>query len=74
VNSSGSSALGAVASAAPPLSAWSGAEHTAVLEAARLALSRDLTLAFRRRSQLLQPLAFFAMVTVVFTQSIYTER
>ena len=33
-------------------------------EAARMALRRDLTLAFRQRGQLIQPLAFFAMVTL----------
>jgi heme exporter protein B len=35
-------------------------------QAARLALRRDLTLAFRQRGQLVQPLAFFAMVTLLF--------
>jgi heme exporter protein B len=37
-----------------------------MLEAARLALSRDLRLAFRKRGQLVQPLAFFALVTMLF--------
>ena len=39
------------------------------LNAARLALLRDLLLAFRKRGQLLQPLAFFALVTVLFPLS-----
>lgn len=34
--------------------------------AARLVLERDLKLAFRKRSQLVQPLAFFAIVTTLF--------
>lgn len=36
------------------------------LAAARLVLTRDLKLAFRKRSQLVQPLAFFAIVTTLF--------
>lgn len=43
------------------------------LEAARLALLRDLQLAFRKRSQLVQPLAFFAMVTLLFPLAISPE-
>jgi len=43
------------------------------LEAARLALLRDLKLAFRKRGQLVQPLAFFALVTLVFPLSISPE-
>jgi heme exporter protein B len=43
------------------------------LEAARLALLRDLQLAFRRRGQLVQPLAFFAMVTMLFPLAISPE-
>jgi heme exporter protein B len=43
------------------------------LEAARLALLRDLRLAFRKRSQLIQPLAFFAMVTLLFPLAISPE-
>jgi heme exporter protein B len=43
------------------------------LEAARLALLRDLQLAFRKRSQLIQPLAFFAMVTLLFPLAISPE-
>ena len=41
--------------------------------AARLALQRDLTLAFRRPAQLLQPLAFFALVTMLFPLAISPE-
>jgi heme exporter protein B len=44
-----------------------------VLEAVRLALLRDLHLAFRKRSQLVQPLAFFAMVTLLFPLAISPE-
>jgi heme exporter protein B len=76
MNSSGSPALSALAttaSAAPQVSAWSAVERTPVLEAARLALARDLTLAFRRRNQLVQPLAFFAMVTLLFPLAISPE-
>jgi heme exporter protein B len=43
------------------------------LEAARLALLRDLQLAFRKRGQLVQPLAFFAMVTLLFPLAISPE-
>jgi heme exporter protein B len=39
---------------------------TSALTAARLVLLRDLTLAFRRRGELVQPLAFFAIVTTLF--------
>ena len=43
------------------------------LEAARLVLSRDLRLAFRKREQLVQPLAFFAIVTMLFPLAITPE-
>jgi heme exporter protein B len=43
------------------------------LTAARLALARDLQLAFRRRAQLVQPLAFFAIVTLLFPLAISPE-
>ena len=49
------------------------ADAAASLRAARLALLRDLTLAFRQRSQLIQPLAFFAMVTLLFPLAISPE-
>ena len=41
-------------------------EGAGALRAARLVLRRDLQLAFRKRDQLVQPLAFFAMVTMLF--------
>jgi heme exporter protein B len=43
------------------------------LDAAWLALLRDLQLAFRKRGQLVQPLAFFAMVTMLFPLAISPE-
>jgi len=44
-----------------------------VLDAARLVLERDLMLAMRRRGQLVQPLAFFAIVTTLFPLAISPE-
>jgi heme exporter protein B len=44
-----------------------------LLDAARLVLLRDLKLAFRRRGQLVQPLAFFAMVTTLFPLAVSPE-
>jgi heme exporter protein B len=44
------------------------------LSAARLVLERDLRLAFRKREQLVQPLAFFAIVTTLFPLAITPER
>ena len=46
---------------------------TSALGAARLALGRDLRLAFRRGGQLVQPLAFFAIVTTLFPLSVTPE-
>ncbi len=43
------------------------------MTAARLALVRDLRLAFRKRGQLVQPLAFFAIVTTLFPLGITPE-
>ena len=43
------------------------------LRAARLTLARDLTLAFRKRGQLIQPLAFFALVTMLFPLAVSPE-
>lgn len=43
------------------------------LSAARLVLARDLKLAFRKRSQLIQPLAFFAIVTTLFPLGVSPE-
>ncbi len=48
----------------------STSETTPALEAARLVLARDLRLAFRRPSELLQPLVFFAIVTTLFPLAI----
>ncbi|HEY6454343.1 MAG TPA: heme exporter protein CcmB [Steroidobacteraceae bacterium] len=45
-------------------------EMTPPLRAARLVIARDLMLAFRRPEQLVQPLAFFVMVTALFPLSI----
>jgi heme exporter protein B len=47
---------------------------TSPLTAVRLVITRDLTLAFRRPEQLLQPLAFFVMVTTLFPLSVSPER
>lgn len=49
------------------------AQRVSSLTAAALALSRDLTLAFRKPAQLLQPLAFFALITMLFPLSISPE-
>jgi heme exporter protein B len=49
------------------------AHSPSAFEAAHLALLRDLQLAFRKRSQLVQPLAFFAMVTLLFPLAISPE-
>lgn len=57
----------------PHAAAWADAAAVSMLEAARLALARDLRLAFRKRGQLVQPLAFFAMVTMLFPLSISPE-
>lgn len=46
---------------------------TSALHAARLVLARDLKLAFRKRGQLAQPLAFFAIVTTLFPLAITPE-
>jgi heme exporter protein B len=54
-------------------SAVQEAQGAPALEAARLALSRDLTLAFRKRGQLIQPLAFFALVTMLFPLAVSPE-
>ncbi len=60
---SGSVALPAPRAAAAP----------SALRIARLVLARDLRLAFRKRAQLVQPLAFFAIVTTLFPLSISLE-
>ena len=50
-----------------------GVQPASALEAARLALLRDLQLAFRKRGQLLQPLAFFVMVALLFPLAVSPE-
>jgi heme exporter protein B len=61
------------ATAADSPAAGAAGEGATVLEAARLVLQRDLMLAFRGRGQLLQPLAFFAIVTTLFPLAISPE-
>lgn len=46
---------------------------TSALAAARLTLARDIRLALRKRGQLAQPLAFFAIVTTLFPLGISPE-
>src|ERR1041384_7875253 len=46
---------------------------TSALAAAQLMLARDIRLAFRKRGQLVQPLAFFAIVTTLFPLGISPE-
>lgn len=48
-------------------------QRTSALQAAWRVLSRDLRLAFRRRGELVQPLAFFAIVTTLFPLGISPE-
>jgi heme exporter protein B len=48
-------------------------ETPSALAVAWLALGRDLRLAFRKREQLIQPLAFFVIVTALFPLSITPE-
>jgi heme exporter protein B len=66
VNSPSALEVNATADAAAAASA-------SVSGAALLALRRDLTLAFRRPAQLIQPLAFFALVTLLFPLAISPE-
>ena len=70
-------ALSARELAAAEATAWvdNPAPHqrASALAAARLALARDLRLAFRKRGQLVQPLAFFALVTMLFPLAISPE-
>jgi heme exporter protein B len=58
---------------APSAAAVSGALPISSFAAARMALKRDLTLAFRHGGQLLQPPAFFAMVTLLFPLAVSPE-
>jgi heme exporter protein B len=48
-------------------------QFTTPLMAARLVITRDLKLAFRRPEQLLHPLAFFVLVTTMFPLSVGPE-
>jgi heme exporter protein B len=69
-------AAGPLPSQAPAVAAYRGdgaAVAAGALDAARLALLRDLQLAFRKPGQLLQPLAFFALVTMLFPLAISPE-
>ncbi len=49
------------------------AEVPSALDVASLALARDLKLAFRKRGEIAQPLAFFAVVTTLFPLAITPE-
>jgi heme exporter protein B len=49
---------------------WNPGHGASALDAARLVLVRDLKLAFRRSSELIQPLVFFAIVTTLFPLAI----
>jgi heme exporter protein B len=51
-----------------------GHPQTPSLQAARLVLSRDLRLAFRRPGELVQPLIFFAIVATLFPLAITPEK
>lgn len=55
------------------MSASAAPVRASALAAAGQVLSRDLKLAFRRRGQLVQPLAFFAIVTTLFPLGISPE-
>lgn len=57
--------MNTTAGTAPGLSSGAGA-GTPAIAAGRLVLARDLRLAFRRPGELVQPLAFFAIVTTLF--------
>ena len=65
----------ATSPAAPGAARAFGADGAQVSSprAALLALRRDLTLAFRKPAQLLQPLAFFALITMLFPLAISPE-
>ena len=60
--------------AVPALNEYAAAgAPVGALEVAALALRRDLKLAFRKPAQLVQPLAFFALVTMLFPLAISPE-
>jgi len=77
VSSPGTGRIGALSAVGAGGAAAQGAaaplQAAPALAAAGLALQRDLTLAFRKRGQLVQPLAFFAMVTLLFPLAISPE-
>jgi heme exporter protein B len=58
---------------APPAAVACAAAPISSLAAARMALQRDLTLAFRHGGQLVQPPAFFVMVTLLFPLAVSPE-
>ncbi|KAJ8137048.1 hypothetical protein OY671_009739, partial [Metschnikowia pulcherrima] len=71
---SGHQAVGAVVEVNTSASAIEiPATGTSASEAARLMSARDIRLAFRKRGQLVQPLAFFAIVTTLFPSGISPE-
>ncbi len=51
-----------------------GHPQTSALQAARLVLSRDLRLAFRRPGEIAQPLIFYAIVATLFPLAITPEK
>jgi heme exporter protein B len=57
----------------PAATVRAGRRLKSAASAATLALTRDLRLAFRKRGQLVQPLAFFAIVTTLFPLGISPE-
>lgn len=63
----------AASEAQKPLLMSHPAGAPSVTAVARLMLARDLRLAFRKASQLVQPLAFFAMVTTLFPLAVTPE-
>ncbi|HTC14223.1 MAG TPA: heme exporter protein CcmB [Steroidobacteraceae bacterium] len=67
------SAPAVLATLAPGAAAAHSAAPGSALHAARLCLLRDLKLAFRRPAQLVQPLAFFALIALLFPLAISPE-
>jgi heme exporter protein B len=70
VSASGATPVAAPLTASMPQVEGGGG---AALTAARLTLRRDLQLAFRKPAQLVQPLAFFVLVTLLFPLAISPE-
>jgi heme exporter protein B len=73
VSASGAPAAGTLAAATAHASPSGAPTAARALDAARLALLRDLRLAFRKRGQLVQPLAFFVLVTMLFPLAVSPE-